>query len=60
MLYGAVLTPVEESDHALARMNDVVFDDPRVHNLLLPVRDGVMIAQKIADESFTENCCEAS
>lgn len=45
---GAVLDPVEESDHALARMNDVVFDDPRVHNLLLPVRDGVMIAQKIA------------
>ena len=43
---GAVLDPVEESDHALARMNALVFDDPRVHNLLLPVRDGVMIAQK--------------
>ena len=45
---GAVLDPVEESDHALARMNELVFDDPRVHNLLLPVRDGVMIAQKRA------------
>lgn len=45
---GSVLNPVEESDHALARMNTLVFDDPRVHNLLLPVRDGVMIAQKLA------------
>ena len=43
---GAVLEPIEPSDHALAKMNQVVLEDPRVHNLLLPVRDGVMIAQK--------------
>lgn len=45
---GAVLDPVEESDCALARMNALVLDDPRVFNLLLPIRDGVMVAQKRA------------
>ena len=45
---GAVLEPVEESDHALAKMNAYVMEDPRVENLLLPVRDGLMMAQKLA------------
>ena len=44
---GKVLNPEEPSDFALANMNKVVFEDPRVHNVLLPVRDGIMVAQKI-------------
>ena len=45
---GSVLKPVEESAKALAQMNAVVHADERVDNLLLPVRDGLMIAQKKA------------
>ena len=44
---GRVLNPEEPSDFALAEMNKVVSEDPRVHNVLLPFRDGIMVAQKI-------------
>ena len=44
---GRVLNPEEPSDHALAEMNRVVRDDPKVHNLLMPMRDGLMVAQKL-------------
>ena len=43
---GKVINPVDESDHALNEMNKVVHADPRVTALLLPVRDGLMVAQK--------------
>ena len=43
---GKVLNPVEESDVALNEMNKAVHEDNRVTALLLPVRDGLMVAQK--------------
>ena len=43
---GSVLDPKEESDQALADMNDHVHADKRVHNMLLPLRDGLMLALK--------------
>lgn len=43
---GKVLTPQEESDHAIVRFNDHVLADPRVENVLLSVRDGMMLAYK--------------
>ena len=41
-----VLNPEDESDHALNEMNKYVHADKRVTSLLLPVRDGLMVAQK--------------
>ena len=41
-----VLNPEDESDHALNEMNKFVHADKRVTSLLLPVRDGLMVAQK--------------
>ena len=43
---GSVLNPQEESAQALANMNDHVHADPRVHHMLLPLRDGLMLAVK--------------
>ena len=43
---GKVLAPREESDHAIVRFNDHVNADPRVENVLLSVRDGMMLAYK--------------
>ncbi len=43
---GKVLDPREASDRALAVFNDLVHGDPRVENVLLPVRDGVMLTRK--------------
>ncbi len=43
---GRVLAPEDGSDHALVQFNARVQSDPRVENLLLPVRDGVMMALK--------------
>ena len=42
-----VLDPERESDHAVVAFNDKVQSDPAVENVLLTVRDGVMIARKI-------------
>lgn len=46
---GNVLAPRQETDHAVVAFNRRVQDDPRVENVLLTVRDGVMLARKMAD-----------
>ncbi len=43
---GKVVKPREPSDRALATFNELVQADPRVDNVLLTVRDGVMLARK--------------
>lgn len=43
---GKVLAPEAETDHAIVRFNDHVNADPRVENVLLSVRDGMMLAYK--------------
>jgi len=44
---GRVLAPEDETDHAIVAFNDKVRDDPRVENVLLTVRDGLMLARRI-------------
>lgn len=47
---GKVVQPVKDNDEAtkaLLAFNDMVQDDPRVENILLPVRDGIMMARKL-------------
>ena len=41
---GKVLDPKDESDKAIAELNDYVTKDPRVTNVLLTLRDGLMLA----------------
>ncbi len=36
--------------HALIRFNEHVHNDSRVENLMLPIRDGLSVVRKIADE----------
>ena len=43
---GAVLNPQRASDHAIVEFNRLVAADERVDNVLLSVRDGVMLARK--------------
>jgi caffeoyl-CoA O-methyltransferase len=43
---GAVLQPETASDHAIVEFNRRVQADPRVENVLLSVRDGVMFSRK--------------
>jgi caffeoyl-CoA O-methyltransferase len=43
---GAVLDPQKPDDFGIVRFNDRVTEDPRVENVLLPVRDGVMLVRK--------------
>jgi caffeoyl-CoA O-methyltransferase len=43
---GKVLDPQAETDHAIVRFNAHVMADPRVENVLLSVRDGMMLAHK--------------
>ncbi len=43
---GAVLDPRDDSDHAIVRYNTHVAQDDRVEQVLLSVRDGVMMARK--------------
>jgi caffeoyl-CoA O-methyltransferase len=45
---GRVLNPVSAEDHALHQLNQRLFNDSRVHNFLLPLRDGIQIVQKVA------------
>ena len=40
---GRVLDPKSDSDRALAAFNDHVAADPRVRQVILTVRDGVML-----------------
>lgn len=47
---GKVLEEVQEKDKAtkaLLQYNKMVHEDPRVENLLLPLRDGLMICRKV-------------
>lgn len=44
---GDVLRPADEDSKALAKTNAFIQADDRVANQLLPVRDGLMIAQKL-------------
>ena len=43
---GKVLDPQEDSDHAIVRFNEHARADDRVEQVLLSVRDGVMMARK--------------
>jgi caffeoyl-CoA O-methyltransferase len=43
---GRVLDPRDESDRAIAAFNDRVQSDPRVTNVILTVRDGLMLIRK--------------
>lgn len=47
---GYVLSPRpdHESDRAIVAYNRMVTEDPRVENVLLSVRDGIMLARKLA------------
>lgn len=44
---GTVVDPKTESARAIARYNTHVMADPRVENVLLSVRDGMMLARKL-------------
>ena len=43
---GKVLEPESESDHAICALNDRAAADDRVEQVLLTVRDGVLVARK--------------
>lgn len=43
---GRVLDPQEDSDRAIAGFNDHVQNDPRVTNVILTVRDGLMLIRR--------------
>ncbi|MGA8247663.1 MAG: O-methyltransferase [Nocardioides sp.] len=43
---GRVLDPVDDSDRAIADLNAALVADERVDVVLLPVRDGVLLARK--------------
>lgn len=43
---GAVLNPKHESDRILVQFNSRINDDNRVDNVLLTVRDGIMVARR--------------
>jgi caffeoyl-CoA O-methyltransferase len=45
---GRVLDPKKETDHALVEFNQHVQQDDRVENVLLTVRDGMMLVRKHA------------
>ena len=40
---GRIIDPDHESGKAIAKFNDIVQNDDRVVNVLLPIRDGVML-----------------
>lgn len=49
---GKVVDPdaaCEEQTRGILEFNDLVQNDSRVRNVILPVRDGIMVAQKIAE-----------
>ena len=45
--YGRVLNPVDEDARIVNALNGRVQKDPRVENLLLPFRDGIMLVYKL-------------
>lgn len=44
---GKVLEPKDAGSRIIASLNDRIQSDPRVENVLLPVRDGIMLAYKL-------------
>lgn len=44
---GRVLAPKDADDAGIVRFNQLVRDDPRVDQVLLSVRDGMMLARKL-------------
>jgi caffeoyl-CoA O-methyltransferase len=44
---GRVLNPQEQSDHDIVAFNKHAAKDPRVEIVMLPVRDGIMLARKL-------------
>jgi caffeoyl-CoA O-methyltransferase len=48
---GKVVDPeaaIEEQTRGILEFNDLIQNDPRVRNVILPVRDGIMMVQKVA------------
>ncbi len=45
---GRVLDPQDEGSKAIDALNKRIRNDPRVENVLLPVRDGIMLARKLS------------
>jgi caffeoyl-CoA O-methyltransferase len=45
--YGRVLNRTEEDARIVNLLNDRIHSDPRVENVLLPFRDGIMLAYKL-------------
>ena len=43
---GRVLDPQQESDHAIVAFNRRVQEDPRVRNVILTIRDGLMLIRR--------------
>lgn len=43
---GGVLDPKEETDHHIHAFNEYACQDPRVEIVMLPVRDGMLLARK--------------
>jgi len=39
----------EEQTRGILDFNDLIQNDPRVKNVILPVRDGIMVVQKVAE-----------
>ena len=48
LLGGKVLDPADPRAVAVDALNKRIRNDPRVENVLLPVRDGIMLVRKIA------------
>jgi len=47
---GKVIQPKPDKDtRNVMAFNDKVYDDPRVENILLPVRDGISVMQKVRE-----------
>lgn len=44
---GKVIDQTDKDTRAVTAFNDKVHNDPRVENVLLPVRDGIMIMRKL-------------
>jgi caffeoyl-CoA O-methyltransferase len=45
---GRILNPQEESDRSIAAFNDSVREDRRMEIVMLPIRDGMLLARKIS------------
>jgi len=50
---GRVLDPKEASDKSIAEFNEHALKDRRVDVVLLPVRDGMLLARKLPQETIT-------